>query len=51
MFPLEDPPVRVAEEIAGVDQLRRVIERLVVDEDRAEDRFLCLEVVRKRAFG
>ena len=32
----------------GVDDLRREIERVVVDEDRAEDRALGFEVVRKR---
>ena len=47
---VEDAPVRVAEEVARVDQLRGVIERLVVDQDRAEDRLLSFEVVRKGAF-
>ena len=47
---VEDPAVRVAEEIARVDQLRRVVERLVMDQDRAEDRFLRVEIVGKRAF-
>ena len=48
---VEDAAVRVAEEIARVDELRRVVERLVVDQDRAEDRLLRVEAVRKRAFG
>ena len=47
---VEDAPVRVAEEVARVDQLRGVVERLVVDQDRAEHGFLGLEIVRKRAF-
>ena len=34
-----------------VDQLGGVVERVVVDQDRAEHGFLRVEVVRKRAFG
>ena len=41
--------MRVAKEIAVVDDLRGVIERFVVDQDRAEHGFLRLEIVRKRA--
>ena len=48
---VEDPTVRVAEEIVRVDQLRRVIECFVADQNRAEDRLLCVEAVRKRTFG
>ena len=48
---VEDAPVRIAEEVARRDQLRGVVERFVVDQDRAEDRLLGLEVVRQRAFG
>ena len=48
---VEDAAVRVAEEIARVDQLGGVVERLVVDQDRAEHGLLGLEIVRKRAFG
>ena len=47
---LEDAAVRVAEEVARVDQLGGVVERLVVDQDRAEHGLLGLEIVRKRAF-
>ena len=43
---VEDAPVRVAEEVARVDQLRGVIERLVVDQDCAKYRFLGIEAVR-----
>ena len=42
--------VGVAEEVARVDQLRRVVERVVAHEDRAEDRSLGVEIVRERAF-
>src|SRR5262249_30058573 len=49
--PIEDAAMRVAEEIARVDQLRRVVERFVADEDRAEDGFFSVEAVRQRAFG
>ena len=42
--------MRVAIEVRGVDDLRRQVERVVVNEDRAEHRTLGFEVVRKRAF-
>jgi len=48
---VEDAPVRVAEEVVRVDDFRGEIEGVVVQEDRAEDRTLGLEVVRQRAFG
>jgi len=41
--------VRVAEEITGVDDLRGLVERRVVDEDRPEHTLLRLEVVRQGA--
>ena len=44
--PIEDAAMRVAEEVLGVDQLGGVIERLVVDQDCAEYRFLGIEAVR-----
>ena len=47
--PLEDAAMRVAEERARVDDRRGDVERFVVDENRAEDRALGVEVVRKRA--
>ena len=47
---VEDAAVGVAEEVLGVDDLRREVERVVVQQDRAEHRPLRLEVVRKRAF-
>jgi hypothetical protein len=43
--------MRVAEEVVRIDQLRRVVERLVVDQDGAEYRFFGIEVVWKRPFG
>ncbi len=48
---LEDAPVRVAEEIRRVDDLGRLVERLVVDEDRAEHALLGFEIVRQGAIG
>ena len=48
---LEDAAVRVAEEIPRVDQLRGVIERLVVDQDRAEHGLLRVERMRQRTVG
>ena len=48
---VEDAAMRVAEEIVRVDQLGGVVERLVVDQDRAEHRFLGIEAVRKRPLG
>ena len=48
---VEDAAMRVAEEVARVDQLGGVVERLVVDQDRAENGLLGFEIVRKRAFG
>ena len=47
--PIEDAPMRVTIEIAGVDDLCGEIEGVVVDEDRAEHRTLGFEIVRKRA--
>ncbi len=35
----------------AVDELRGVIERVVVDQDRAEDGFLGVEAVREGTFG
>ena len=45
---VEDAPMRVAIEVAAVDDLHREVERVVVDEDRAEHRALRFEIVRKR---
>jgi hypothetical protein len=47
---VEDAAVRITEEVLGVDQLGGVVERVVVDQDRAEDRLLGIEIVRKRPF-
>jgi hypothetical protein len=48
---VENAPVRIAEEIARVDDLDGGIERVVVEQDRAEDGSLGLEIVRERALG
>ena len=45
---LEDPPVRVAIEIARAENLGRLVERFVMDQDGAEHRPLGFEVVRER---
>ena len=37
--------------VESVDDLRRRVERVVVDEDRAEHRAFGFEIVRKRTFG
>ena len=47
--PLEDAPMRVAEERLAVDDRGGDVEGVVVDQDRAEDRALSFEVVRERA--
>ena len=46
---LEDAPVRIAEEVGGVDDLGGLIERLVVDEHRTKHALLGFEIVRKGA--
>ena len=46
---LEDPAVRVAVEIARVQDLCGLVERVVVDQDRAEHGSLRFEVVRQRS--
>src|SRR5688572_20786674 len=46
---LEDPAVRVAIEIARVENLGGLVERVVVNQNGAEDGSLRLEVVRQRA--
>ena len=48
---VEDAAVRVAEEIARVDDLGGEVERVVVQQDRAEHGALGFEIVRQRAFG
>ena len=48
---VEDAPVRVAEEIVRVDHLGGEVERVVVQQDRAEHGAFGFEIVRKRAFG
>ena len=46
---VEDPAMRVAVEVARIDDLHGLIERVVVDEDGAKHRTLGFEIVRKRA--
>jgi hypothetical protein len=47
--PLEDAPMRVAKKRARIDHRRSDVERVVVDEDGAEDGALRVEVVRERS--
>ncbi len=47
--PIEDATMRVAVEVPAVDDLRCQIERVVVDQNRAEHRSFGFEIVRKRA--
>ena len=47
--PIEDAAMRVAIEVAAVDDLGCQIERVVVNQDCAENRPFGFEVVRKRA--
>ena len=46
---VEDPAMRVAVEVAGVDQLGREVEGLVTDEDGAEHALLGFQIVWERA--
>ena len=48
---VEDAPVGVAEEIAGVDHLGREVERVIVEQDGAQDRPFGFEIVGQRAIG
>ena len=48
---VKNAPVRVPKEVVSVNQLRRLVERVVVDQDRAEDTALCFKVVRQRPLG
>src|SRR5262245_2091309 len=48
---VEDTAMRVAEKILRVDHLGGEVERVVVQQDRAEHRPFGLEVVRKRPLG
>ncbi len=45
---LENPAVRIAEEIQGIEDFGGLVEGLVVDQDGAEDALLGFEVVRER---
>ena len=47
---VEDAPVRIPEEVARVDQLRGVVERVVVDQNCAEHGLFGVEIVRKSTF-
>ncbi len=47
---VEDAAVSVAEEVSRVDDLGRQIERVVVEQDGAEDGPLGFEIVRERPF-
>jgi len=48
---VEDALVRLAEEIDRVDHFRREVERVVVQQNGAENRSFGFEIVRERTFG
>ena len=48
---VEDASMGLAKEVAGVDDLRCEVERVVVQQDRAEHGPLRFEIVRKRALN
>ena len=48
---LENAPMRVAEKILAVDDLGGLVERLVVNQDRAEHALLGFEVMWKGSIG
>ena len=48
---LENAAMNFLDEMLASEEVRNAVERVVVDEDRAEQRLLGLEVVRRRAIG
>ena len=48
---LEDAAMNLLDEMVAPEEVGHAVERVVVDEDRAEQRLLRLEVVRRRAIG
>ena len=48
---LEDAAVDLLDEMLASEEIRDAVERVVVDEDRAEQRLLGLEIMRRRPIG
>ncbi len=48
---LENAAVNFFDEMLAPEEIRDAVERVVVDEDRAEERLFGLEIVRRRAIG
>ena len=48
---LENAAMNLLDEMLAPEEVRDAVERVVVDEDRAEQRLFGLEVVRRRAIG
>ena len=46
---LIDAPVQRVVEMRGLEEARNAVDRLVIDEDRAEKGLLSLEIMRRRA--
>src|SRR5271163_568182 len=48
---LEDAAMNFLDEVLASEEIRDAVERVIVDQDRAEQRLFGLEVVRRRAIG
>ena len=48
---LEDAAMDLLDEMLAPEEVGNAVERVIVDEDRAEQRLLGLEIVRRRAIG
>ncbi len=48
---LEDAAMDLLDEMLAPQEIGNAVERIIVDKDRAEQRLLGLEVVRRRAIG
>ena len=48
---LEDAAMNLLDEMLAPEEVGDAVERVIVDEDRAEQRLLGLEVVRRRTIG
>ena len=48
---LEDAAMNLLDEMLAPEEVGNAVERVIVDEDRAEQRLLGLEIVRRRAIG
>ena len=48
---LEDAAVDLLDEMLAPEEIGDAVERVVIDQDRAEQRLFGLEIVRRRAIG